>query len=193
MQSGLCDGSPQPVLASPATYHTGQSAVCTGGGPHPWCYIRVICCGLPAVSVFFALFWSVAHLQLPKTPQCCCVVTSRLTATIVLWHSMTSLWSWGVFVVGATGDTLCPVMAVLSYLSVRPNRQGSQFICIRMFAHCHRLIWWQQFVKTRLQMVLMCHISMAIVFGLELLPPWPRLVSQTPSFFFWVTGSPPHS
>ena len=142
---------------------------------------------------FFALFWSGAHLQLPKTPQCCRVVTSRLTAMIVLWHSMTSLWSWGVFVVGATGDTLCPVAAVLSYLSVRPNRQGSQFICIRMFAHCHRLIWWQQFVKPRLQMALMCHISMAIVSGLEPLPPWPRLVSQTPSFSFWVTGSPPHS
>ena len=27
VQSGLCDSSPQPVLASPATYHSGQSAV----------------------------------------------------------------------------------------------------------------------------------------------------------------------
>ena len=30
--------------------------------------------------------------------------------------------------VGATGDTLCPVAAVLSYLSVRPSEPGSLFM-----------------------------------------------------------------
>ena len=29
---------------------------------------------------------------------------------------------------GATGDTLCPVAAVLSYLLVRPNRPGPLFM-----------------------------------------------------------------
>ena len=39
----------------------------------------------------------------------------------------------------------------------------------------------------------MCRISMAIVFGLEPLPPQPRLATQTPSFSPWVAGSHLHS
>ena len=47
---------------------------------------------------------------------------------IVLWQSKTDLFGAGVSLfVGATGDTLCPVAAVLSYLSVRPSRPGPLF------------------------------------------------------------------
>ena len=48
---------------------------------------------------------------------------------IVLWQCKTDLFGAGVSLfVGATGDTLCPVTAVLSYLSVRPNRPGPLFM-----------------------------------------------------------------
>ena len=48
---------------------------------------------------------------------------------IVLRQSKTDLFGAGVSLfVGATGDTLCPVAAVLSYLSVRPSRPGPLFI-----------------------------------------------------------------
>ena len=60
---------------------------CIGGGPHPWCHIGIICCGLPALLVFSpfcGLGSSPAHCQLPTTPQCCHGATSRLTATIIL-------------------------------------------------------------------------------------------------------------
>ena len=47
---------------------------------------------------------------------------------IVLRQSKTDLFGAGVSLfVGATGDTLCPVAAVLSYLSVRPSRPGPLF------------------------------------------------------------------
>ena len=48
---------------------------------------------------------------------------------IVLRHSKTDLFGAGVSLfVGATGDTLCPVAAVLSYLSVRPSGPGPLFM-----------------------------------------------------------------
>ena len=53
--------------------------------------------------------------------------------------------------------------------------------CIRMVAYCHRLIWWQQCIKPWLQMALMCHVSMAIIFGLELLLLQPRLAFHSVS------------
>ena len=47
---------------------------------------------------------------------------------IVLRQSKTNLFGAGVSLfVGATGDTLCPVAAVLSYLSVRTSRPGPLF------------------------------------------------------------------
>ena len=53
--------------------------------------------------------------------------------------------------------------------------------CIRMVAHCHGLIWWQQCIKPWLQMALMCHVSMAIFFGLEPLLLQPRLAFHSVS------------
>ena len=48
---------------------------------------------------------------------------------IVLRHSKTDLFgAWVSYFVGATGDTLCPVVAVLSYLSVRPSGPGPLFV-----------------------------------------------------------------
>ena len=114
---------------------------------------------------------------------------------IVLRQSKTDLFRAGVSLfVGATGDTLYPVTAVLSYLSVRPNRPSPLFMYQdgRPLSWVD-LIWWQHFVKPWLQMALMCHVSMAIVFGLELLPLQPRLASQTLSFSPWVAGSRLHS
>ena len=47
---------------------------------------------------------------------------------IVLRQSKTDLFGAGVSLfVGATGDTLCPVAAVLSYLSVQTSRPGLLF------------------------------------------------------------------
>ena len=56
-------------------------------------------------------------------------VDSRNHSSIVLRHSKTDLFGAGVSLfVGATGDTLCPVAAVLFYLSVRPSGQGPLFM-----------------------------------------------------------------
>ena len=56
-------------------------------------------------------------------------VDSRNHSSIVLRHSKTDLFGAGVSLfVGATGDTLCPVAAVLFYLSVWPSGQGPLFM-----------------------------------------------------------------
>ena len=100
---------------------------------------------------------------------------------IILRHSKTDLFgAWVSLFMGATGDTLCPVAAVLSYLSVRPNRPGPLFMyqddCplsqVDLVAEVH---------QTLAADALMCHVSMAIVFGLEPLPPQPRVASDSVS------------
>ena len=91
------------------------------------------------LSCFFLPFCSLgsspAHRQLPKTPQCCHgaiqVESHDLPSylRIVLRQSKTDLFRAGVSLfVGAKGDTLYPVTAVLSYLSVRPNRPDPLFM-----------------------------------------------------------------
>ena len=89
------------------------------------------------LSCFFCLFaaWGV-HLPIVSCLQLLNVVMgrSRLRATIsylriVLRQSKTDLFRAGVSLfVGAMGDTLYPVTAVLSYLSVRPNRPDPLFM-----------------------------------------------------------------
>ena len=111
---------------------------------------------------------------------------------MVLRHSKTSFWGWGVCL-WVPQVTPC-AQSQQCCLTYRFGLAGQvPCSCISMVAHCHRLIWWQQFVKPWLQTAWMCHVSMAIVFGLELLLPQPRLASQTPSFSPWVAGSRLHS
>ena len=109
---------------------------------------------------------------------------------IVLRQSKTDLFGAGVSLfVGATGDTLCPVAAVLSYLSVRPSRPGPLFIYqdgrpqsqADLEEAVHQALAAEGFVST------------ATVLGLGLLPRQPRLASRTRSFRPWVAGSHRHS
>ena len=109
---------------------------------------------------------------------------------IVLRQSKTDLFGAGVSLfVGATGDTLCPVAAVLSYLSVRPSRPGPLFT----YQDGRPLTWWQRSVKPWRPKALTCRVLTATVLGLGLLPRRPRLASRTQSFRPWVAGSHWHS
>ena len=159
-----------------------------------------VCCGLPAVLVFMpfsSVESSPAHCQLPTTPHCCRGATSRLTAILPedrplgkirqIFLGLGCLCSW---VTQATPSAQLQQCCLTSWFGLTGQVPCS---CIRIVAHCHGLIWWQQIIKPWLQKALMCHVSTAIVFELELLPPRSRLASQTPSFSLWVTGNCPHS
>ena len=112
---------------------------------------------------------------------------------IVFRHSKTDLFGAGVSsFLGATCDTLCPVAAVLSYLSVRNSGPGPLFM-------------YQDGCPLS-QIDLVAAVCQALAadgldvsrfnghsFWFGLLPPQPRLASQTPSFSPWVAESRLHS
>ena len=135
MQSGQSDGSPQ---AGPG--HTGFLSPrpfcghCRGGRhPRSRLLLAACCLGLnhflqsgefscPLSAAYDSSLLSWGDIQVDSCNH-------PFYLRIVLRHSKTDLFGAGVSLfVGATGDTLCPVAAVLSYLSVRPSRPGPLFM-----------------------------------------------------------------
>ena len=199
MQSGQSDGSPQ---AGPG--HTGFLSPrpfcghCTGGrhprsrlllaacclGLNPFLQSGEFSCPLSAAYDSSMLSWGNIPVDSRNHP---------FYLRIVLRHSKTDFLGLGCLCLWVPRVTPCAQLQ-LCCLTCQFDRAGQvPCSCIRMVAHCHRLIWWQQFIKPWLQMAWMCCVSMAIVFRLEPLPPQPRLASQTPLFSPWVVGSRPHS
>ena len=140
MQSGQSNGSPQ---AGPG--HSGYLS------PRPFLWSLHRRWSPSPVSYRSRLLWAACCLGLfafLRTGEFTCPSSAAYNSSMLSWgdiqvdshdhpsylrivlrHSKTDLFGAGVSLfVGATGDTLCPVAAVLSYLSVRPSGPGPLFM-----------------------------------------------------------------